>query len=337
MNASMKKYLLLSVMLATVFACRGGTDRPETASPAPTVARSEATASASGAPTVAPTRMSLFSTPAPVESTPGPALRDVVYCTMDSVSLRMDLYFPASGSGPWPALLYVHGGGWNSGDKSEILGLRDLPGLTGAGYVVASVDYRLSPDYLFPAMIEDVKCAVRFLRAHADQYELDAQRVGVWGTSAGGHLATLLGLSDASAGWDVGEWLDQSSRVQAVIDLFGPADLSQAIALPKVNETLLGNANPSASQLAWLSPVSYVSPDDPPFLIVHGNRDWIVPLEQSIRLDALLDAAGVTSQFVTVKNAGHGLAPMGAPIQPSMAEIVKLMIAFLNQHLKAGQ
>ncbi|MEW5938212.1 MAG: alpha/beta hydrolase [Chloroflexota bacterium] len=335
MNA--KKYLAPLILLATILACRAGADRPETASPAPTVERSEATASATLVPTLAPTQANPFVTPAPIVATPGEVLRDAVYCTMDSVPLGMDMYFPAAGSGPWPVLLYVHGGGWNSGDKSEILGLRDLPELTGAGYVVASIDYRLSPDYLFPAMIEDVKCAVRFLRAHAAEYNLDPERVGAWGTSAGGHLAALLGLSDASAGWDVGEWLDQSSRIQAVIDLSGPSDLSQAIALPNVLEILLGTSTPSASQLAMVSPVTYVSSDDPPFFIIHGERDWMVPVEQSIRLDALLDAAGVPSQLLIVKNAGHGLVPMGQPTQPSTAEIVERMIAFLDAVLKPAE
>jgi len=333
----MKKYALLLVAMGMTLACGVGSNLPEMASPIPTVARGEMTSTAIIESTISPGMENPYATHPPVNVTPGEVVRDVTYCTMDSVALLMDLYYPASGSGPWPVLLYIHGGGWNSGDRHEIIGLRDLPEFTSAGYVIASIDYRLSPEYHFPAMIEDAKCAVRFLRAKADRYGLDAQHIGVWGTSAGGHLAALLGVSDASAGWDVGQWLDQSSRVQAVIVLSGLSDFSLKIPLPRVMQNLFGTSTPSAAQVALVSPVTYISSDDPPFLIVHGERDWMVPPEQAVRLHTMLEAAGVPSQLLLVKNAGHGLMPMGEAIRPSMNEILDTMISFLDALLKPAQ
>jgi len=332
-----KKIVLLFVVMGMVLACGAGSNLPEMTSPASTVARSEVTSTARIESTVTPGVENPYATRPPVNMTPGEVVRDVTYCTMDSVALLMDLYYPASGSGPWPTLIYIHGGGWNSGDRHEIVGLRDLPELTGAGYVVASIDYRLSPEYYFPAMIQDAKCAVRFLRAKADRYGLDAQHIGVWGTSAGGHLAALLGVSDANAGWNVGQWLDQSSRVQAVIVLSGLSDFSLQIPLPNVMQTLFGTTTPSAAQVALVSPVTYVSSDDAPFLIIHGERDWMVPPEQAVRLHASLEAAGVPSQLLLVKNGGHGLMPMGAAIRPTMNEILNTMISFLGALLKGTQ
>ena len=322
--------LAILVLLLITLAC-GTQTLPATNSPAPTLAPIEITSTPSA---IAPTEFSPFPT---FESTPpasGAVLHDVVYCTMDSVPLRMDIYFPTSQSGPSPVLVYVHGGGWTSGEKSEILGLRDLPMFTAAGYLVVSVDYRLAPEFHFPAMIQDVKCAVRYLRAHADEYNLDPDHIGAWGLSAGGHLVSLLGLADESAGWDVGEYLDQSSRVQAVVDMFGPADFTQAGAQSILPETMLETPDPTADLLAWLSPVTYISPDDPPFLIFHGNRDWIVPAEQAALFDQRLRAAGVPSQLVIIQNAGHGLIPMGKPLQPSAAEVIQMMFTFFAQHLK---
>ena len=131
----------------------------------------------------------------------GQALTDVTYCRMGGQPQKMDVYFPNSG-GPWPVFLYVHGGGWNKGDKAEGAGWRYL---NDHGYLVVSVNYRLAAyNIKFPAMIEDVKCAVRSLRAHAGEYNLNPDRIGVLGASAGGHLAALLGTSDPGAGWEFG-------------------------------------------------------------------------------------------------------------------------------------
>ena len=274
-----------------------------------------------------------FPTSDSTNPTPSAILPDVTYCTMDSIPLKMDLYFPPQGNGPSPVLMYVHGGGWTSGDRKEIRGMRDLPMFTNAGYIVVAVDYRLAPQYHFPAMIQDVKCAVRHLRAHAEEYNLDPDRIAAWGLSAGGHLVSLLGLADESAGWDVGEYLDQSSRVQAVISMFGLVDLTVLEPNSVLMQTLFGVPYVDAADLARASAATYISADDPPFLIVHGERDWVVPQTQSVNFDARLDSAGVPSQLVLVKNAGHGFIPMGKPLDPSVQDILKLMLSFLDYRL----
>lgn len=261
---------------------------------------------------------------------------DVTYCTMDSIPLKMDLYFPPQSDAPSPVLMYVHGGGWSSGNRQEIRGMRDLPIFTSAGYLVVAVDYRLAPTHHFPAMIQDVKCAVRYLRAHASEYNLDPDRIAAWGLSAGGHLVSLLGLADESAGWDVGEYLDQSSRVQAVVSMFGPVDLTVLDPDSELMQTLFGVPYVDPADLVRASAATYISPDDPPFLIIHGDRDWVIPQAQSVNFDARLDAAGVPSQLVMVENAGHGFIPMGKPLNPSVVEILQLMLAFMNQRLNVA-
>ena len=181
----------------------------------------------------------------------------------------MDVYFPESG-GPWPALLYVHGGGWMHGDKSEAAMFARL--VTSQGYLVASVNYRLYPPASFPAMIQDVKCAVRSLRANAAQYNLDPNRIGAVGVSAGGHLVGLLGTTDPSEEWDVGEHLEQSSRVQAVIAMAGVMDLSRSF--PNADIEAMKRVGFGEYNVAEASPITHVTSDDPPFLLIHGdNRD----------------------------------------------------------------
>jgi acetyl esterase/lipase len=154
----------------------------------------------------------------------GETLTNVIYCTPDHSPQTMYVYFPQAG-GPWPVLVYVHGGAWMHGDKSEAALF--ARGMTEQGYLVASINYRMYPAGRYPSIIQDVKCAVRSLRANASQYNLDSNRIGAVGVSAGGHLVALLGTPDSSAGWDVGEYLDQSSLVQAVIAMAGVMDLSR--------------------------------------------------------------------------------------------------------------
>ena len=213
--------------------------------------------------------------------------RDVTYCTMEGVELKMDIRYPRSTDGRWPVAMYVHGGGWTGGDKKGGAGAEDISGLQKAGFLVVSVNYRLAPEYKFPAMIEDVKCAVRFLRARAAEYNLDPDHIGAWGSSAGGHLVALLGLADESAGWDVGEYLEYSSRVQAVVDMFGPADLTVPFSggYDNLKDTVFGGFD-----AALASPVTYATPGDPPFLILHGDKDELVPITQSKTLLARLQA-----------------------------------------------
>jgi len=282
--------------------------------------------------------------PAPVATVTAPPVRrwgsvqrDVTYCTVDGVALKMDVYFPQKAqSTPLPVTVYVHGGAWVGGDKESGAGMLALDELRGRGYLVVSINYRLAPQYKFPAQIEDVKCAIRHLRANAATYGLDAQRIGVWGGSAGGHLVALLGTSDASAGLEgQGGYAEQSSRVQAVVDLFGPADLPAFAAdMGAGAQVVFGATSKDDPVLVRASPVTYVSPDDPPFLILQGEKDQTVPPSQSQILYARLQAAGVPATLVMVKNAGHGFQPVGGAISPTRAELARLIADFFDQQLK---
>ena len=168
----------------------------------------------------APAQNSQRATPPPSTPPPVPAgvtaHRDVAYVTNAHQRQKLDLYVPEKGDGPFPIIVWIHGGAWMSGDKNGCPPLSS--GFVARGYAGVSLDYRLSGDAIFPAQIEDCKAAIRWLRAHAKEYRLDPTRIGVWGASAGGHLVALLGTSGDSQEFDVGENLDQSSRVQAVSD-----------------------------------------------------------------------------------------------------------------------
>jgi len=282
----------------------------------------------------------LFSSCAPKDpsfdrSKLGTAEHDVTYCTINELPQKMDVYYP-SADGPWPAVLYVHGGSWYQGDKADG---ENWSRLNENGYLVVPVNYRLG-DYQtkFPAMIEDVKCAVRYLRAHSAEYNIDPDRIAALGVSAGGHLVALLGTADESAGWDVGEYLDQSSEVQAVIDISGISDFTSNI--PSGLNTpifyafghLAGKDTP---ENIAVSPITYISTNDPPFLIIHGDRDGVVPVEQAKILHNKLTEESIASKLVIVEGGDHGLQkPGGGDANPTGAEIDQIIIKFLKENLK---
>ena len=272
--------------------------------------------------------------PPPGQAKPGRTEHDLTYCTIDQVDLKMDVFYPEDLKAPAPVVVYVHGGGWTSGDKSEGAGMRFTPALLQSGYIIVSLNYRLAPAYKFPAQIIDVSCAIRHLRAYAARYNLDPQRIGAMGGSAGGHLVSLLGLADRSAGWGDGPYESYSSRVKVVIDLFGPADLEHMPSDLNIANEVFGATSPTDPALKASSPVTYVSADDPPFLILQGLEDKIVPPEQSQLLYDRLKAAGVPAYLTTIQNAGHAFMPVGGQIKPSIEELVQSVVAFCNQYLK---
>ncbi|MFD1047697.1 alpha/beta hydrolase fold domain-containing protein, partial [Kibdelosporangium lantanae] len=214
---------------------------------------------------------------------------NVEYCRPDGVPLPMDIYTPAQPRSSAPVAVYVHGGGFMLGDQeSDGLGasLANSPGalfaplrdrLTASGFVVASVGYRLASASPWPGPITDVKCAIRFLRAHATELDINPKRIGVWGSSAGGTLVSLLGTTDTSAGFDVGEYTDQTSEVQAVVDMFGAADLTDHIT-GFAGTTIHIALNNDVLRAA--SPSTYLRAGMPPFLILHGTDDPMV--QQSV-------------------------------------------------------
>ncbi|TMD09476.1 MAG: alpha/beta hydrolase [Chloroflexi bacterium] len=282
------------------------------------------------------------STPTQGTSAPGSALGSVTYCTVGRVALTMNVWLPQGGTTPHPLAVMVHGGGWEHGDAGPSNRLSPVEsGLVGKGFVVASVNYRLAPQYVWPAQIEDVKCAIRYLRASAATYGIDPTRLGVWGGSAGGHLVSMLGTAGPSAGYDVGQYLDQSSAVQAVVDEWGPADLTAPGWGPYASQVITQVFGESPGQpssvLRAASPVSYVTASDPPFLIIQGVADTTVPASQSQEFAATLQSAGVPETLVMVQNAGHGLKPAGGVPTPSVSQVNQMVVDFFTKQLGAGR
>ena len=242
---------------------------------------------------------------------------------------KLDLYRP-KGDAPTPLVVWVHGGGWEAGSKSG--GNPMLP-LLARGYAVAAVNYRLSQHAPFPAQIEDVKAAVRFLRANAKAYDLDPDHFGAAGASAGGHLVALLGTSAGAKDLDGdGKYKDVSSAVQAVCDIFGPTDLVKLSPPGATNNPvtrLLGGTTGEKKALAArANPISFVDPKDPPFLILHGDKDTLVPVSQSELFRAALQKAGVANDLIVVPGAGHG---PGVFTKETAAKIE----GFFDKYLKA--
>jgi acetyl esterase/lipase len=271
--------------------------------------------------------------PGAAAALPGTVLRDVTYCTTGGGAVKMDIYRPANQAPEAPAAMYVHGGGWTSGSKSEGGWLNEVArGLLEKGFVVVSIDYRLAPGNRWPAQIEDVMCAVRYLRANATTYGIDTDRIGAWGSSAGGHLVNLLGTADRSSGFGTsGQWSGESSRVRAVVDLFGPSDFTTpdwANGAKSSTDRVFGL---TSSTLLQASPVTHITPDDPPFLIIHGDADPVVPFTQGQELARKLEAAGVPVTFVPVKGGNHGL---GARNQtPSRTQLTQMIVDFFVKTL----
>ena len=260
------------------------------------------------------------------------ALRaDVIYGQAGGVDLKLDLSVPPSGPGPFPVLLFIHGGGWSAGSKRQY----DQAVLASArqGYVAATVEYRFAPQFPFPAQIEDVKCAVRYLRAHATELLADTGHVGAIGDSAGGHLALLLGFMAAKDGLEgSGGWPDQSSRVQAVVNYYGPSDLrSVSTSNPDVVRLvggLLGTTDLQSPMAALASPMVYLDAHAAPVLSLHGTKDNLVPLSQSEQLHQALKRNGVEEHLEIFAEAGHGFGGQDAERALALAR------DFLDRHLK---
>ncbi|WP_406695738.1 alpha/beta hydrolase [Singulisphaera sp. Ch08] len=261
--------------------------------------------------------------------------RDLTYATLkNDRTLKLDLYVPENAPERLPLIVWIHGGGWRQGNKFPT----GAANLAKKGYVVASVEYRLSGEAQFPAQIEDCKAALRWLRAHAKTYHIDPDNVGAWGSSAGGHLVSLLGTAGDKTVWDIGDHLDQSSRVQAVCDFYGPADFTQMPAKQatkpdgSVAQLLGGSVAEKSEQAREASPISYVSKEDPPFLICHGTEDPLVPLNQSVSFHEALIKAGVPATLVKVERGGHGFR---GDTEPSSKEVLQQVQAFFDERLKS--
>jgi acetyl esterase/lipase len=248
----------------------------------------------------------------------------------------MDIYTPKGAAGALPAVVYIHGGGWAAGSRSHQDGPADH--FTKQGYVFCSIDYRFSDVAKYPAQIQDSKCAIRFLRANAAKYRIDPKRIGVWGDSAGGHLVALLGLTPKVKRLEGdGGWQKQSSAVAAVVDWYGPSDIRPEGLGVYTNPAgidlitrLLGDPN-NAKLAADASPITFVTKDAAPMLIMHGDKDSLVPVSQSQKLYDALHAAGADVTLKILPGAEHGGPQFVEP------ENVALIDAFFARMLKPGK
>lgn len=262
--------------------------------------------------------------------------RDIVY---SQSGMKLDLYKPAETTTSLPVIIFIHGGGWMMGDKEGKTVPKPPIEIMEQGYVFVSIDYRLSNQASFPAQIQDCKAAVRWMRAHSNEYNVDPERIGVWGPSAGGHLAALLGTSGGVSDLEGdGDNPQYSSSVQAICDFFGPTDLLRMSEMKgeldkETPESMVigGPLLENVDKVNQANPITHITVNSPPFLIVHGENDVVVPPDQSQILYDALVKAGVVADIHLVPNAGHGFE--GAT-QDQRDEINQMVVDFFNRHLK---
>ena len=271
--------------------------------------------------------------------------RDVVYtqlpgwCGLVTQSLKMTVMYhtPCSVPGIFekrsvqkklPCIVFICGGGWlNMSIDAYLPGFEYLARL---GYVIASVQYRSSNQVVFPAQAEEIKTAIRYLRAHADKYSIDADNIGIMGDSAGGHLASFVGLNNGNKDLDKGDNLEYSSDVKAVCPWYGPAEFidNKEVRDNPVVRLLWGGADEKPELYKFASPVTHVSKDAPPFLLLHGSNDPAVPVEQSEILHDKLIEAGAQADVYIIKDASHADLHFFQPM------VLDLIDSFFAKHLK---
>jgi acetyl esterase/lipase len=285
------------------------------------------------------TALGLFSTGAVARSPKAPRFeRDIVYGKADGEDeLRLDFVRPVSGAGPFPLVVWFHGGGFRIGDRknnhSAMLGLAKL------GYAGASVQYRFAPRHKFPAQLDDARMALAFLRANAKRFAIDPDRIALAGGSAGGNLALLLAMMPGKDGRRV-------AGVRAVVNYFGPTDLARLKTDAGTNALLrkivgrdldgmiddyLGTSDRGAPVVHRASPITYVGPTNPPVLTIQGSADTLVPLQQAKDLHQALRKAEVPEKLVVIEGAGHDIESWNARQQEKAN---KALLAFLKKYLK---
>lgn len=263
-----------------------------------------------------------------------PKYRDIEYARVGDVSLKLDLYLPKQANAP--LVVYVHGGAWRAGSKSDV----PIVKLLDHGFAIASVDYRLSTQARFPAQVHDIKAAIRFLRASSEQFDISTRRIAIIGSSAGGHLAALVGVTDGDKELEgsVGRHPDQSSTVQSIVSLYGASNLQTILSqstetglkmrVPAL-QLLLGGQPTEKPELAKLaSPVAHLDKHDPPLLLIHGDADPQMPPQQSREFAEAYGALGLPVEFITVAGGKHG----GAEFYDT--ERTTKMALFLKAHLQ---
>lgn len=261
--------------------------------------------------------------------------KDIEYGNTGERPLLLDLYSPKQTDGPVPGLIFIHGGGWKGGKKEDYryYGIE----FAEKGYVVASIQYRLSGESKYPAAIHDVKAAVRWMRAEASSFGVDPERIGVAGGSAGGHLALLLGYTSDVEEFDGDSGhAGVSSRVQAVVNLYGPTDLTTEFARNQSETGSLlkkffgGTYDEQPAKYEEASPIRYVTGDDPPTLILHGTIDKVVPINQADLLSKKLKETGVPYIYDRLPGWPHAMDLA----QPVNERCVWFMERFFDRYLK---
>ena len=246
-------------------------------------------------------------------------------------TLYLDMARPKDAKGPLPCVIFIHGGGWAHGNRKDMA--TPMKDMAKAGYVTATVSYRLAPRHPYPAAVLDCQSAVRFLRANAEQFGIDANKMAAVGYSAGAHLAMMLGCGDnvGENAWD-GSYQGWSSKVQAVVSYVGPTDLTQKF--PDASEAIVtGFIGASRDREAKLyqsaSPISHVDAGDAPMLLFQGTRDELVPFEQAILMSRALDKAGVKGRVELLMGLDHGLNDAAGSARKEFPRTQKAMQEFL--------
>jgi acetyl esterase/lipase len=260
--------------------------------------------------------------------------RDVVYGKGGPRDRKLDLFLPKGGDGLRPAVVFIHGGGWQGGNRGAFQ--RQAAYLAGKGYVGACIEYRLSGEATFPAAVEDCKCAVRWLRANAKELRVDPERIAAAGGSAGGHLASLVGVSGAVKELEgSGGHADQSSAVALVVAFNGVFDMESAgrggAAGGPVGRFLGGTIAEKPKEYKLASPMAHVGKGSPPHLFLHGTADTTVPIDQSRKMMKALKDSGVKAEIYEADGAGHGFFNRPPHYEPTL----RRMEAFLDEHFRA--
>lgn len=257
--------------------------------------------------------------------------RDIVFVTIDGHELKLDIAYPKDGKKLLPAIVYIHGGGFEGGEKPT----DQTVFFAGNGFVGIAIEYRLSGVAKFPAAIHDCKTAIRWTRSNAKKYGIDPEKIGVIGESAGGYLVAMMGTSGENTYLEGdGPYGEYSSNVQAVVDLFGPIDFAVMADAPggPVAKFLGKPASEDLDLAKKANPITYVDAKDAPTLMIHGEKDDLVPVQQSELLYEALTKAGVQARVVSVINAGHGFSPstQGVAISPSQKEIQTMEVQWFK-------
>lgn len=260
-------------------------------------------------------------------------IRDVVYGQGGDRELRGDLFVPSDYGSGRPGIVFVHGGGWRGGARTQFR--RQAAHLATLGCVGLCIEYRLSGEAPFPAAVEDCKCAVRWLRARAGQYGIDPAKLAAAGGSAGGHLASMLGVTDASAGLEGAGWHpEQSSKVAAVVSFNGVSDMTALVgyrgAIAAAVDWLGGMPDDMPDLYALASPITHVDPTSAPFLFLHGDADTTVPIEQSMSMEERLKQAGVRAEVFVVEGAAHGFFNRSPWYEPALERMAEFLVEVLE-------